>query len=226
MAPRKLHSLYWSLCLLLLFNSSASLETRQTSEVYYISPAVTYLRKSPELASPIVTAIYRGERVTILSRTQDNWCQVKTAQGEQVGWIQRALLSSTAIQLEDPVQSPGKGAAGIDPSLQPAPKQDFFVSTENLALHLLPLDSSQVVKVLKFKDKVEKVSESGSDWLKVEDPGTGVQGWTLASYLTESPPKAPKPVITENNDAPEKPSPPKPKKSHIGHPEEVDPEVM
>lgn len=296
-AFRKLDSLYFFLGVLLLITSCISLQSGQTSEFFYTNPVVTYLREAPESNSQIVATVHRGDQVTILSRAKDDWCRVKVAQGEQIGWIQGVLLSSIPIQVEtyyvqtdniplrdspqkekisrhllhrgdrvrkldqnnlgwwwvlveqdkslgwipasavtvhppvksppgDEVKSAKERGAGPDSSLRSAPQPAFFVATNSLELHLLPLISSQVVKVLQFNQKVEKVSQSGSDWLKVRHPETGIQGWTLASYLNTSPAQAPKSLTPRRKKAPEKPSDPQPKKTPVVQPEEVDPEVM
>jgi len=100
------------------------------------------------------------------------------------------------------------------------------VATTGIKLHRLPLITSEVVKVLEFNEKVEKVSQSGSDWLKVKHPETGAQGWTRSLYLTESPAKAPKPITRGKKMVPKTPVPSEPEKKDIFQPEDFDPEVM
>lgn len=305
MARKKLYCTYFFLFILLPVNSCASFETWQSQGVYYTNTVVTYLRESPGYASPTLATLYQGEQVTILSRTKDDWCEVKTAQDGRIGWIQCPLLSSKPIHLEtyyvqvqevplrpDPNKEiisrlvlrrgdevrklsenglgwwrvlvgkdkslgwiPASTVAGYPPKetssgvagkpsetssegtfsySRPASKQPFFVATTSLKLHRLPLISSEVVKVLKFNEIVEKVSKSESDWLKVKHPETGVQGWTQAFYLNESPAKVPKPVTTkvpkpvtkEKEIVPKTPTPPEPEEKDIVPPEVFDPEVM
>ena len=64
-----------------------------------------------------------------------------------------------------------------------------------------------LVKVLKLNDKVEKISQSGSDWFKIRYLDTGAEGWALAHCLKGSP-------VTDKNQivTPEKRSPKKVKK--------------
>ena len=66
------------------------------------------------------------------------------------------------------------------------------MATATVDLHVLPLDKSQLVRALKFHDKVENIARSGHDWLKVKYAETGAQGWVRALYLTESPAATPK----------------------------------
>jgi uncharacterized protein YgiM (DUF1202 family) len=297
MAHKKFYLTYFVLFILLLINSCVSPETWQSQEVYYTNPVVTYLRESPGYASQTSATLYQGEQVIILSRTNDDWCQVKTAPGGQIGWIHSTLLSSKPIPIEtyyvqvqevplraapqkeirsrlvlhrgDKVRKLSENEQGWwrvlvekDRSLgwipvstisgypskktlsgaaekpsekiieekpassRPAPNQPFFVATTVLKLHRLPLISSEVVKVLTFSERVEKVSQSGSNWLKVKHPKTGVQGWTQSFYLSESPAKVPKPIPQKKERVLKTPAPPEPDKKDIIQPEEFDPEVM
>lgn len=304
--------LYRSILLLLLLitaNSCALTQTltsnltktltseKQGPDVYYTVPPVTYVREFPGYASKLVSTVYHGEQVTILSQLGDNdWCRVQTSAGQE-GWIQRALLSPVPLQVETyyvqaaevplrpephkevisrrllqrgdeviklseheqgwwrvlvekdkslgwlPAESltahlpqktlPGlagkpseKEAAKTAPSSQPGPKQ-FFVAIESLELHLLPLLSSKVVKVLHFNDEVEEVYQSGPKWRKVKYPETGVQGWTLASYLSKSAAKTPKTSSGKRKKAPrQRPRQRDLKKKPPMPPEELEPEVM
>lgn len=280
---------------LLLVLSSCSLTERLTvsepgPEVYYTMPPVTYIREFPGYASRIVDTVYRGEQVTILSRTKGEWCRVQTP-GNQPGWMPYPLLSPVPVRVETyyvqaaevplreephkevisrkvlyrgaevrklaendqgwwrvlvvkdkslgwlPAEtvaasqetSPGEGglrpeedAAGTASLSRPAAKQ-FFVAITSLELHLLPLASSPVVKVLHFNEEVEEVYRSDSQWLKVRYPETGVQGWTLASYLSDSAGKEPKPVAGRKHRGPRGTGRRDLKKEQV---EELEPEIM
>ena len=291
MAHRKLASTTVFLCLLLLVNSCVRFGARQTPEVYYTIPPVTYLREFPGYGSHIVATLYHGEQVRMVSSLKDDWCQVQVWQSQQVGWMKRPLLSEAPINLEtyyvqanevplrdapqEEVSSryilhrgdkiskltenqqgwwrvlvekdkrlgwvpaavvslnppekatPGKEiAARTEASLRPATQNSFYVATTTLKLHLLPLVSSQVVKVLQFNDAVEKVSQSGPTWLKVRYPETGAQGWVLASHLSESPAKSPKTFTRKKKRTLKRPKHQQLQEEQRIPLEDLDPEVM
>jgi uncharacterized protein YgiM (DUF1202 family) len=291
MAHKKLISTWAFLCLLLLVNSCIWFNARQTPEIYYTIPPVTYLRELPDYASPIVAMLYHGAQVSMVSSQEDDWCQVKVKQTQQVGWLPRPLLSEVPIHLktyyvqakEVPLRdapqeevisryllhrgdkvskltenqqgwwrvlvekdkrlgwvpatlvslhppekaTPEKGiAASAEASLRPAPPNSYYVATTSLKLHLLPLASSQVVKVLKFNNAVEKVSQSGPTWLKVRYPETGAQGWVLARLLSESPAKTPKTFTRKKKKTPKRLTPQQLQEEQSIPPEDLDPEVM
>jgi len=285
------------LLLLLVCASCALLQTQPPPSVYYTIPSVTYFRESPGYGSRNVATVYRGEQVKILSSIPDDWCRVQTVQGQQIGWIQRPLLSPVPIPTEtftvrenevplrdapqkestsrqvlhrgDQIRklsenqqgwwwvlvekdeslgwlpataaSPGAsetapaglatapaggGAAGLTAPSPPAPRKDYYVATANLDLHLLPLLSSQVVKALKFNDKVERVAQSDSEWVKVKYPETGAQGWAQALSFTESPSAVPKVFPPVKKRTLKKPRLQKPAEPETTPPEEIEPEAM
>jgi uncharacterized protein YgiM (DUF1202 family) len=291
MAHRKLASTSVFLCLLLLVNSCVRFGARQTPEVYYTIPPVTYLREFPGYASHIVATLYHGEQVRMVSSIKDDWCQVQVRQSQQVGWMQRPLLSEAPINLETyyvqanevplrdapqeevisryilhrgdkvskltenqqgwwrvlvekdkrlgwvpaavvSVKPPEKATpnevttARTEASFKSASKNSYYVATTSLKLHLLPLVSSQVVKVLQFNDAVEKVYQSGPTWLKVRYPETGAQGWVLARHLSESPAKTPKTFTRKKKKTPKRLTPQQLQEEQSIPPEDLDPEVM
>jgi hypothetical protein len=85
------------LFMVMIINSSASIGATPGQDVYYTTPPVTFIHKFPDYNSHDVAKVYRGESVIILSREADDWCLVQTVQGQQVGWIQRQLLSTVPI---------------------------------------------------------------------------------------------------------------------------------
>ncbi len=291
MAHRKLVSTWAFLCLLLLVNSCIWFKARQTPEIYYTTPPVTYLRELPDYASLIVATLYHGEQVSMVSSQEDDWCQVKVRHSQQVGWLPRPLLSEEPIHLEtyyvqanevplrdapqeevisryllhrgdkvskltenqqgwwrvlvekdkrlgwvpatvvslNPMEkaNPEKGiTAPAKAIFQPAPPNSYYVATTSLKLHLLPLASSQVVKILQFNDAVKKVSQSGPTWLKVRYPETGAQGWALASHLLESPAKSPKTFTRKKKTTPRRPKQQQLQEEQSIPSEDLDPEVM
>ncbi len=282
------------LLVLVICNSCALMAARPARDFSYTIPSVTYIRESPGYASRSIATVYRGEQVEILSGVEGDWRQVRTVKGQQVGWIQHALLSPAPIPAESfyvqqetplrdtpqkegisrrvlqrgdkvrklsdnqkgwwwvlvdkdeslgwlpaamvserqPEKAPGeKKAAELPGKSPPAPATAatsaappyFYAAVASLNLHQLPLVSSPVVKVLKFKDKVEKIAQSSPQWVKVRFPETGAQGWAQTPFLSESPLNAPKVFAPKKKRPPQRPRPLKPDDSQ---PEIVEPEVM
>jgi uncharacterized protein YgiM (DUF1202 family) len=260
---RALSKLPVLLLLMTMAASCALLQPQPPSDIYYIIPSVTYFRDNPGYASTNVATVYRGQQVKILSKIADDWCQVETVPGGQVGWIKRPLLSPVPIPTvtytvtaaevplrdmpqkeavtrrvlhkgdvvrklsenqqgwrrvlvekdeslgwlpENALSEQASAAAAAGPAAAPtgmesagtstpppaAPPPSLYVAVANLDLRQLPVFSSQVVKVLKFNDKVEKIAQSGAEWLKIRYPETGAQGWVLAPTLSESLSQTPK----------------------------------
>ena len=78
-----------------------------------------------------MATVYRGEQVKILTQVANDWCQVKTVQGQQVGWIQRPLLS--------PV---------------PIPNESYTVQEKEVPLRDAPQKEGTVRQVLHRGDKI------------------------------------------------------------------------
>ena len=285
------------IALLVICTSCALFQPQAPPDIYYTIPSVTYLRESPGYASRNVATVYRGEQVKILNQIAGDWCQVQTVQEQQVGWIQRPLLSPVPVPAEKytvqeqevplrespqkeavsrqvlhqgdqvrkldgnqqgwwrvlvekdeslgwlpgsavskaaPEQAAAPPAAGSSASAAPgvnlaapatAPKY-FYVATAELDLHQLPLASSQVVKVLKFNNKVERLAQSNLEWLKVRYPETGAQGWAPIRSLAESPSAAPKVFTTIKKRPLKRPRRVQPSEPETTPPQEVEPEVM
>jgi uncharacterized protein YgiM (DUF1202 family) len=296
---RGLSKLLALIFLITVGSSCALLKPKAPPSVYYTIPSVTYFRDNPGYASSNVATVYRGQQVKLLSRIANDWCQVQTVPGGQVGWIQRPLLSPvpipnetytvtvTEVPLRDAPEKEGisrhvlhrgdkvrklsenqqgwwwvlvekdeslgwlpgnvlseqaasttatagqaaapsvSGAAGAAASPPPAAPPNFYVAVANLDLHLLPLLTSQVVKVLKFNDKVERVAQAGFEWVKVRYPETGAQGWVQTPTLTESPSQTPKvfPPPKEKRIM-KRPWRLKPAGPETPQPEEIEPEAM
>ena len=196
-------------------------------ETYYVQAPEVPLRPEPhqEIISRLV--LHRGEEVRKLSENDQGWWRVLVEKDKSLGWLPAATLASspppeTSASVTD---RPSQAGAQVTSSSRPLPKQ-YFVATATLELHLVPLVSSPVVKVLQFNDKIEEVYQSDPKWLKVKYPETGVQGWTQASYLSEAPGKTPQPVSTKKKKAPSKTRRPKSKGKPAGQPQDLEPEIM
>jgi len=164
MAHKKLFSKSFFFLILLLVNSCASFGTWQFQEFYYTNPVVTYLRESPSYASHTLATLYKGEQVTILSRTNDDWCRVKTAQGEQIGWIHSTLLSSKPILIET-----------------------YYVQVQEVPLRPSPQKEISSRLVLHRGDKVRKLSENEQGWWRVLVEKDKSLGWIPVSTISGYP---------------------------------------
>jgi uncharacterized protein YgiM (DUF1202 family) len=291
------------LFLAVVINSCAATSPKTSQDIYYTTPPVSFIRESPKYDSPNVAPVYRGDQVVVLSRTADDWCQVKTVQSGEIGWIQSPLLSAqpiptptylvqvskvglqntpqkrapspevlnrgdkvrklseneegwwlvlaekdkslgwlpaTAVSKLKPEKpgtaSPtpaacpsGEGSAKVAASTPPPPKQLYYVATSELNLHSLPLVSSQVVNTLKFNDRVEKIGQSNSQWIKVRYPVTGAQGWAQGFFLADAALKTPKELpqpTQKKRTRSRRPVCPKPAQPEKAQPKETEPVVL
>ena len=287
------------LFLVVAINSCAAMNSQTSHDISYTTPPVTFIRQSPRYDSPNVAAVYRGDRVVVLSRKADDWCLIQTQSG-QTGWLQSPLLSAepiptpsylvqvskvrlqstpqknapapevlsrgdkvrklsenqqgwwmvlaekdkslgwlsatavSGLKPETAAPAPAAGPAGEAParvtaSVPPASKQLYFVATSDLNLHSLPLVSSQVVNTLKFNDRVEKIGQSDSQWIKVRYPVTGAQGWTQGTFLADSSLKAPREIpqhAQKKRTRSRRPVCPKPAEPEKTPPNETEPVVL
>jgi uncharacterized protein YgiM (DUF1202 family) len=160
-----------------------------------VTAAEVPLRDVPQKEAVTRRVLHKGDLVRKLSENQQGWWWVLVEKDESLGWIPGNTLSEQASAATTAGQTATTAGAGSRGAAVPAsanPSSYLYVAVANLDLHLLPLFSSQVVKTLKFSDKVEKVAQSGAEWLKVRYPETGAQGWAPAPTLSESPAKTPK----------------------------------
>lgn len=198
-------------------------------QTYYVQAAEIPLRPDPHEEVISRQILYRGDEVIKLSENEQDWWRVLVKKDKSLGWLPAASLAVNPPQKEVPgvagKPSEKEALPESSPPSAPAPKQ-FFVAIDSLELHLLPLASSKVVKVLQFNDKVEEVYQSGPEWRKVKFPETGVQGWTQASYLSKSAAKTPRSVKGKKKKGPARPGRRDLKEEPILQPEGLDPEVM
>ncbi len=198
-------------------------------ETYYVHAPEVPLRDAPQEEVISRYILHRGDKFRKLSENKQGWWWVLVEKDKSLGWIPGVAVSEQLSEnvLPGLVLHPTEGrAARTASSFQPPPKHYYYVAATSLNLHLLPLVSSQVVKVLKFNDKVEKVAQSGSKWLKVRYPETEAQGWALVSRLAESPSKAPKTFKRKRKKPRKRPKHLKPKENDNSRPEKFDPVIM
>ena len=195
---------------------------------YFITPHAVPLRDAPGQDVISRKMLAHGDKVQKIAE-HNGWWRVLAEKDKSLGWIPAKTVSATPpgqqTVTRDDGPKPGKAAEPAVPA--PAAKtSSLYVATASLNLHVLPLYSSSVIKVLKINDKVEKISQAGSQWLKVRYGETGAEGWAPAKYLKDSPVTAKTQIIPRGKSLPKKkPSPdevsPDPFKS-----EELEPEPM
>jgi uncharacterized protein YgiM (DUF1202 family) len=189
------------------------------TKIYSVQPAEVPLRDTPQKEGVSRQVLKRGDKVRKLSENQQGWWWVLVEKDESLGWLPATTLAEQA-----PGAAPAEQAAG-ESLASAAPPPTLYVAVANLDLHLLPLVDSQVVKVLKFNNKVERIAQSGSDWLKVRYPETGAEGWAQSPALTESPLPAPK-VFPPKKKRPLTRPQFTPAETETPQPEEIEPEAM
>ncbi len=196
------------------------------AEIFFVQASAVPLRPEPHQEVISRQMLPRGAKVIKLAEDKQGWLRVLVEKDKSLGWLPAdSVAPHPPAAAAAPAQPSEKGAAEKASSTAPGPKQ-LFVAVNSLELHLLPLFSSEVVKVLQFNDKVQEISQSGPKWRKVKFPETGVQGWTLASYLAESAQTAPKAASGRKKKAPSSLRRRGPKTKPSPQPEDLDPEVM
>ena len=172
---------------------------------YYITVSDLPLRNSPRQDVISRNLLGYGDTVKKIAE-KDGWWRILVEKDKSIGWIPAAMASETPpepLEGEKPRITTSTKTDEGSPASQPAPQLSyFFVAGGSLELYIIPFIPSQVVKVLKLNDKVEKISQSGSDWFKIRYLDTGAEGWALARFLKSSP-------VTDKNQivTPEKKSP-------------------
>ncbi len=200
------------------------------AQTYYVQADKVPLQNISQKEAPFGEVLYRGDKVRKLSENGEGWWQVLVEKDGNLGWLPATEVSERKPETAPPMRAAEparKGSTKVPASPQPVANQlSYYVATASLNLHRLPLVSSQVVKTLKFNDKVEKIDQSGSQWLKVRYPETGAQGWAQGFFLADSSLKTPR-VFPQHRRTPVKrPVCPKPGEPEKTQPEEVEPEVM
>jgi uncharacterized protein YgiM (DUF1202 family) len=197
------------------------------TETYTVQESEVPLRDAPQKEGTSRQVLRRGDTIRKLSENQQGWWWVLVEKNDSLGWIPAtvaALASPAGAAAGQNARPAGEEATG--PQVPgPPPPVYLYAATATLELRLLPLLTSQVVKVLKFNDKVEKLAQSGADWLKVKYPETGAEGWAPAQVLAGSPLAAPK-VFPPIKKKPVKKPVRQPARPGTPEPEEIEPEVM
>jgi uncharacterized protein YgiM (DUF1202 family) len=191
-------------------------------ENYYVTVEALPLRSSP--SSDIVSRkmLGYGDEVQKLGE-KDGWWRVLAEKDKAIGWIPAKMVSETR---PEPLGKPPE-TDEVTSETQPSSKTSYyFVASENVKLYLIPTNFSQVVKVLNLNDKVVKISESGTAWIKVRYLSTGAEGWAAARYFKTSPVTDKKQIVTDKKKLRKKASFPKQKTQSPLDTESLEPEGM
>ncbi len=165
-------------------------ETPIIAKIYYIMADSLPLRNSPRQDVISRNLLDYGDTVKKIDENE-SWWRVLVEKDKSIGWIPAKMVSENPLEQaegEKPeiLESEKTGQDSL--TTQPASKVAYyFVAAGSLNLYIIPSIPSQVVKLLKLNDKVEKISQSGRDWFKVRYLDTGAEGWTLSQYLRSSP---------------------------------------
>lgn len=161
-------------------------ETPIIAKNYYIIDSSVPLRNSPRQDVMSRNLLDFGDTVKKIAEN-DGWWRVLVEKDKAIGWVPATVVS------EKPPEPPGVEKPKIPEEVktdatQPAAKLSYYyVAAGSLNLYIIPTIPSQVVKILKLNDKVEKISQAGSEWLKVRYLDTGAEGWAQAYCLKRSP---------------------------------------
>lgn len=157
---------------------------------YYITVDELPLRGSPSEEVISRNLLAYGDKVQKIAES-NGWWRVLVEKDRSIGWIPDSMASENPpeqLRIEKAKIKQPEKTGKVSSHTQPSAKSNYyFVAAESLKLHILPIINSNIVKVLKINDKVEKISQSGSDWFKVRYLDTGAEGWAPARYLKESP---------------------------------------
>jgi uncharacterized protein YgiM (DUF1202 family) len=144
-------------------------------DYYYVTPNTVPLRECPGDGCASLQLLYRGDRVQKVEKNDRGWWRVLVAKGRSLGWLPENTISeSQEVSLPNPQ------------------KTYYYVAVKSLRLRLQPMDSSEVIKTLRFNDQLQKLAESPAGWIKVRHPASGAVGWVSARYLETLPLKSPR----------------------------------
>jgi uncharacterized protein YgiM (DUF1202 family) len=166
---------------------------------YYITPHAVPLRDSPGQEVISRKMLASGDKVQKIAE-QNGWWRVLVDKDKAIGWIPAKTASATALGQPAKDLNEGKEAskaAEAAPPPPPAVKSSYyFVAAASLDLHIVPFESSRVVKSLKINDKVEEIARSGPDWVKVRYLDSGAEGWAQTRFFKDTPVTARTQIVT------------------------------
>jgi hypothetical protein len=156
---------------------------------YYITADGVPLRDAPHEDITSRNFLSMGEQVQKLEQKGD-WWRVLVMKDKAIGWIPATMASETQPKPSGlagtPDLAPEKQGKAVSPGPSPQPNH-YFVAAETLPMHLIPLKSSQVVKILALNSQVAEIARNNFGWVKIRYLDTGAEGWSETRYLKTSP---------------------------------------
>ena len=167
---------------------------------YYIIANGVPLSDAPHKDVVSYNILSRGDRVQKLEQ-KEGWWHVLVMKDKAIGWIPAKMASETrpgpSGLAGTPNLTPEKQGKAVPPGPQPQPPNYYFVAAGTLPMHILPLKSSEVVKVLALNSRVAEIARNDSGWVKIRYLDTGTEGWSQARYLKTSPVTKKSQIVTE-----------------------------
>jgi len=154
-------------------------------EKLYVTAPGAPLREAPGKEAPFRVKLQRGDRVQKIDDNGQGWWRVLSEKDKAVGWLPSGTVAPALA---------APAAAAPAPVAQPHPKATYFVAIPTMNIYSLPLFSSKPLKELHLNDRVEKVAESDSAWVKVRHVASGAEGWAASRYLKDAPVPPPTPT--------------------------------
>ncbi len=156
---------------------------------YYVTAESLPLRDSPSEDVVSRNLLGYGDKVQKIAE-KGGWWRVLVNKDKSLGWVPAAQVSEeqpAPAEMEKGKSSESEQAVKGSPASTPPVKPGlYYVAAETLKVYLIPLSTARVLKVLILNDKVEKISQHGSDWYKVR-LDTGAEGWVQVRFLKDSP---------------------------------------
>jgi uncharacterized protein YgiM (DUF1202 family) len=167
---------------------------------YYITADGVPLRDAPHEDITSRNLLSMGEQVQKLEQKGGWWC-VLVMKDKAIGWIPAKMASETWPEPSGlagtPNLTPEKQEKAVSPGTPSHQPNHYFVAAGTLPMHIIPLKSSQVVKVLALNSEVLEISRNDSGWVKIRYLDTGAEGWSQARYLKTSPVTKKSQIMTE-----------------------------
>jgi uncharacterized protein YgiM (DUF1202 family) len=169
---------------------------------YYVNRDSFPLLECPRNDCLRLQVLFRGDQVQRVEEGERGWWHVLAVKSRSLGWVPSEVLAET-------IQATKAG------QMQ---KPYYYVKPERVRLRAKPSANSEIVRILKFNDQVQKI-EAAPGWLKVRQPSSGAVGWIASPDLDPLPGLSPTRVRPAKEK--EEPEPFQPKEEP-----EIEPEFM
>lgn len=168
---------------------------------YYVNRDSVPLLECPRNDCLRLQVLFRGDQVQRVAEGEGGWWHILAIKSRSLGWVPSELLAETIQETRARQQRPY-----------------YYVKRVRVRLRAKPSTNSEIVRVLKFNDQVQKIEE-GPGWFKVRQPSSGAVGWIAIPDLDPLPGVSPARALPGKYI--EEPQPFKPKEEP-----EIEPEFM